>query len=141
MVLGGASIAKDFPSPELDNIMNKHCHGCVLDIGPGAGFQLQRFKGAFSSGQIQRIYGVEPSVEMHNQLRVEAVKVFGERSDSIYRVITSGAQPSQLVPALYHQKLLTLEILLRPNLTPSSVFELFAEYLSRMRQHRFYITC
>lgn len=78
----------------------------VLDIGPGAGFQLKRFAGAWSKGQIKRIYGVEPGIDMHKQLRLEAASVFGPEVSSRFAVLTTGAQPDELVPALAKEGLL-----------------------------------
>lgn len=98
--------ADDFPSPRLDNIMNELCHGVVLDIGPGSGFQLKRFKGAHQLHKIEVIYGVEPGEEMHDQLRAEATNIFGEDAPKVYKVLSSGAQPNELVPALAKDSIL-----------------------------------
>ena len=68
--------------------------------------QLDRFGPSFKAGQIDEIYAVEPGVEMHDQLRREAVKVFGSAAMSTYKVLTCGAQPDELVPVLARQGLL-----------------------------------
>ncbi|KAJ9650991.1 hypothetical protein H2198_009706 [Neophaeococcomyces mojaviensis] len=96
----GRMFADDFPSPQLDDIITEKCSGMVLDIGPGAGYQVKRFAGAFRNGQIKRIYGVEPGAEMHKELRSEAAKVFGPEVSSRYSILSTGAQPGELVPAL-----------------------------------------
>lgn len=95
----GGKLADDFPSG-LDPIINEKCHGKVLDIGPGAGFQLKRFKDAFQAGKIEQIYGVEPSDDMHDELRAEAIKIFAGDAPKIYKVLPCGAEPAALVPAL-----------------------------------------
>lgn len=95
----GRPIANDFP-PALETMINVKCHGKVLDVGPGSGFQLKRFKGAFQAGRIERIYGVEPGVDMHDQLRAQAIRTFAGDAPRIYKILSCGAQPTELVPAL-----------------------------------------
>lgn len=103
--IAGRGIANDFPSPDLDNIINQYCHGDVLDIGPGSGFQLKRFRQALVTGQINRIYGVEPNEDMHDRLKAEAIKVFHGKAPTKYKILSCGAQPIELVPTLEREGL------------------------------------
>lgn len=108
-MLVGKTFADDFPSPDLDNMITEHCRGKVLDVGPGAGYQIKRFRGAHQRGQIERIYGVEPGTEMHGELRSATVQTFGADASKIYKVLTSGAQPDELVPTLAKEDMLVAE--------------------------------
>ncbi|KAK6370233.1 hypothetical protein LTR64_005473 [Lithohypha guttulata] len=85
-------------TPSLQPILDEHCRGKVLDIGPGSGFQLKRFKTAFEAGKIDEIYAVEPGTEMHDQLKGEAIKVFGGKAPRMYQILSCGAQPDALIP-------------------------------------------
>lgn len=107
--LFGKMLADDFPSPDLDNMMTEHCRGTVLDIGPGGGYQLKRFKGAYQHGKIEMICGVEPGTDMHAELKSQAVSTFGGDATRIYKVLTSGAQPGELVPTLAKEDMLVTE--------------------------------
>ena len=71
----GSEIAKDWPA-DLSTVFDQHCHGEVLDIGPGTGCQLHRFRKAFEAGKIKQIYGIEPCEDMHDRLREKATEVF-----------------------------------------------------------------
>lgn len=95
----GKPLSNDFP-PALETMINVKCHGKVLDIGPGSGFQLKRFRGAFQAGRIEQIYGVEPGVDMHDQLRAHAIGIFAGDAPRLYKILSCGAQPTELVPAL-----------------------------------------
>jgi len=108
-MLFGKLFADEFPSPDLDDIITEHCRGQVLDVGPGGGYQIKRFKGAHQHGRIERIYGVEPGVEMHGDLRSAAIQTFGADANKIYKVLTSGAQPNELVPTLAKEDMLDSE--------------------------------
>lgn len=108
-MLFGKKFADDFPSPDLDDILSEYCRGKVLDIGPGGGYQMKRFKGAHQRGQIEAIYGIEPGDEMHDELKSEAIKTFGGDAAKIYKILTSGAQPSELVPTLAKEDMLVAE--------------------------------
>ncbi|KAF1808226.1 S-adenosyl-L-methionine-dependent methyltransferase [Eremomyces bilateralis CBS 781.70] len=67
--------------------------GTVLDLGPGSGSQLYQF----TPGQIDVAYGVEPAVDLHVLLRAAAEK---RGFEGRYKVVTAGAEPESLVPAL-----------------------------------------
>lgn len=103
-VLGGI-VSNDVPEG-LQELLDEHCTGRVLDIGPGSGFQLKRFKPAFEAGKIREIYAVEPGLEMHDQLKAEAIKVFGGKAPQMYQILACGAQPDELVPYMDKQGLL-----------------------------------
>lgn len=64
---------------------------------------MKRFKDAAAAGRIDRVYGVEPSPDMHAPLRAEAERVLGQGR---YVVLGCGAQPGQLVPVLAKEGLL-----------------------------------
>ena len=108
-MLFGKMFADDFPSPDLDDMITEYCNGTVLDIGPGGGYQVKRFKSAYQRGQIEAVYGIEPGVEMHDDLKAEAIKTFGGDATKVYRILNSGAQPNELVPTLAKEGVLVTE--------------------------------
>lgn len=74
--------------------------GLILDIGPGAGDQLARFS---HPENITAVYGAEPCVGLHAALRANAEKAgLGGK----YRILSCGAEPESLVPALAKEGLL-----------------------------------
>lgn len=103
-VLGNV-VSKDVPQG-LQGLLDEHCTGNVLDIGPGSGFQVKRFKAAFEAGRIKQVYGVEPGVEMHEQLKAEVIKTFEGNAPRLYQILTCGAQPDELVPYMAKHGLL-----------------------------------
>lgn len=62
-----------------------HCHGVVLDIGPGSGEWLS----LFPSHQITKIYGVEPNRDHHPALR-QKIKECG--LEGIYEIVPVGIE-------------------------------------------------
>lgn len=73
--------------------------GLVLDLGPGTGTQLH----LFTPSKITMIYGVEPAVDMHPELKRAADKcLLGEK----YQILAAGAEPESLIPALAKKNLL-----------------------------------
>lgn len=83
--------------------MLANARGVILDVGPGAGDQLFRFS---QPQNIEMIYGAEPGVDLHAALRRNAEKAkLGEK----YKVLTCGAEPESLVPALAKERLLGKE--------------------------------
>ena len=73
--------------------------GVVLDIGPGSGTQLH----LFTPSKITKIYGTEPAVDMHVELKRNADKcLLGEK----YEILSAGAEPQSLIPALAKNGLL-----------------------------------
>jgi Methyltransferase domain len=71
----------------------------VLDIGPADGRQIVNY----TSSAIKAMYGVEPCTELHPGLKIAA-----ERAGlgSKYHIVTCGAQPESLIPALTEAGLL-----------------------------------
>lgn len=66
----------------------KDARGVVLDIGPGTGQWLNVFARAMNP-EISKIYGVEPNVGLHAELRENAVKAgLGD----VYEIIGCGAE-------------------------------------------------
>lgn len=79
--------------------MTATASGLVLDIGPGTGTQLH----LFIPSKVQKIYGAEPAVDMHGELRRNAEQcLLGDK----YEILAAGAEPSSLVPALAKRNLL-----------------------------------
>ncbi|KIW32009.1 uncharacterized protein PV07_03591 [Cladophialophora immunda] len=70
------------------------CRGLVLDVGPGSGEQVKRF--THPEG-ITAIYGVEPGVSMHAQLRAKAAQagLAGK-----YHVLAATADLDAILPQL-----------------------------------------
>ncbi|KAF7713021.1 Uncharacterized protein PECH_003832 [Penicillium ucsense] len=67
--------------------------GVVLDIGPGTGSQMHLLR----SPAITSIYGAEPCVGLHAELRAKAA---AEGLEAKYHVLSCGAASSELLPAL-----------------------------------------
>ena len=65
----------------------------VLDIGPGSGTQMP----LFTNPALRKIYGAEPCVGLHTELRN---KITSSGLGSTYQILTSGAESNQLIPAL-----------------------------------------
>jgi SAM-dependent methyltransferase len=67
--------------------------GVVLDLGPGTGELLNRF----SAELITKAYGPEPAVDMHPALQanIDKAGLHGK-----YKILTAGAEPNSLIPAL-----------------------------------------
>jgi SAM-dependent methyltransferase len=67
--------------------------GKILDLGPGTGVLLSRFKPEL----ITEGYGPEPAVDMHPKLKENIAKagLHGK-----YHVLECGAEPDSLIPAL-----------------------------------------
>jgi SAM-dependent methyltransferase len=87
----GQAMSEEMPPGTVELV--ETASGVVLDIGPGTGTQLHRF----TPSKIKKIYGAEPAVDMHAELKSTADKVLlGEK----YEVLAAGAEPASLVPAL-----------------------------------------
>ncbi|KAL1967716.1 hypothetical protein VTN77DRAFT_2973 [Rasamsonia byssochlamydoides] len=67
--------------------------GVVLDIGPGTGTQMPFLR----SPAIRTIYGAEPCVGLHAQLRRRALSAGLDRK---YHILPSGAEKKELLSAL-----------------------------------------
>jgi len=95
----GDFAAKNTPDC-LDSLLSDS-RGVVLDVGPGAGHQLFRFS---NPTNIKAIYGVEPGVTMHGDLRERAVRAgLGDK----YKILSCGAEEESLYPALAKEGLLS----------------------------------
>lgn len=94
----GQKFAADVP-PALPRLLAS-ARGVILDIGPGAGDQLARFS---HPENVEVIYGAEPCLELHPTLRANAAKAGLEGK---YRILSCGAEPGSLVPALAKEGLL-----------------------------------
>lgn len=103
----GADFAEDVPK-DL-GVLLEMSRGRVLDVGPGAGHQVYRFS---HPENIDAIYGVEPGTDMHASLQAHANKAgLGEK----YTILTCGAQPESLIPALAKEGLIGKETVDREN--------------------------
>ena len=70
--------------------------GTVLDIGPGLGHQLPLLTP--HAAAIERVYGLEPTLSLHEALRAKAAECgLGDK----YVVLGAGASPDQMIPALH----------------------------------------
>ncbi|KIW67386.1 hypothetical protein PV04_06645 [Phialophora macrospora] len=68
--------------------------GVILDVGPGSGEQVKRFT---HPENITAIYGVEPGISMHDQLREKARAAgLGDK----YHVLSATADLDAMIPAL-----------------------------------------
>ena len=68
----------------LPSLVAKAC-GTVLEVGPGSGTQLSRY----DLSKINRIYGVEPNVDLHDALRGN-IKKHG--LSDIYTIVPCGVE-------------------------------------------------
>ena len=111
---------------ELETILPKleaQASGIVLEVGPGSGNQLSRY----DVSKIKKIYGIEPNLELHDELRktikgcglsdqyaivpcgVEdfgTLKMYGVKPESVdtilvVSVLCSVPRPKQMTKALY----------------------------------------
>lgn len=80
--------SRQFAEPSVMPLLKNAASGVCLDIGPGSGEWLYLF-GKANNGGITKIYGVEPNIGMHAQLRESAVKAgLGD----IYEIVGCGAE-------------------------------------------------
>jgi len=93
----GQMMSEEMPAGTVELL--RSTSGVVLDVGPGTGTQLH----LFDPSKIQMMYGVEPAVDMHAELRINAEKT-GFRDK--YEIIAAGAEVDSLIPALAKKKLL-----------------------------------
>ncbi|KAL2430510.1 hypothetical protein ABEF95_009289 [Exophiala dermatitidis] len=98
----GPLCARDTPPPLFPLLAQSK--GLILDVGPGTGEQIHRFT---HPENIVAIYGVEPGISMHEQLK-QAAKRAGFEPDRKYRVLGCTADLDALVPALMKDGLLDL---------------------------------
>ncbi|KAL9079106.1 MAG: hypothetical protein Q9157_001990 [Trypethelium eluteriae] len=67
--------------------------GTVLDVGPGSGTQLYTMRLAKTT----TIYGAEPEIALHDQLRKNTIT---NGLEGKYKILACGAEKETLVPAL-----------------------------------------
>lgn len=76
--------------------------GTVLDIGPGSGTQMPYLR----SPAIRAIYGAEPCVDLHGELRASAQR---EGLNDKYRIVPSSVVAAELLPALQKDGVVSAE--------------------------------
>lgn len=69
---------------DLPSLVAK-AYGTVLEVGPGSGTQLPRY----DLSKINRVYGVEPNVDLHDALRAN-IKKHG--LSDIYTIVPCGVE-------------------------------------------------
>ncbi|OBT53756.1 hypothetical protein VE04_05050 [Pseudogymnoascus sp. 24MN13] len=96
----GAELSQQLEGNTFD--MLKTASGVVLDVGPGTGEILCRLDPAL----ITKAYGVEPAVDMHPALQknINKAGLAGK-----YEIVSCGAEPATLIPALDKLALLKTE--------------------------------
>ncbi|KAM0700599.1 hypothetical protein Q7P35_012320 [Cladosporium inversicolor] len=82
------SRAAENAAPKVTPLIQNNASGTVLDIGPGSGQWLFLYARALNPS-ITKIYGVEPNVGLHAELRANAVKAGLE---GVYEIIGCGAE-------------------------------------------------
>jgi SAM-dependent methyltransferase len=88
----GKAMSTELPGP-VDELLSR-CQGVILDIGPGSGELLGRYK----TEKISAVYGAEPAAALHPGLVKNAKKAgFGDR----YHALLCGGEPESLIPALH----------------------------------------
>lgn len=83
----GARAAEN-AAPKVTPLIQNNASGTVLDIGPGSGQWLFLYARALNPS-ITKIYGVEPNVGLHAELRENAVRAGLE---GVYEIIGCGAE-------------------------------------------------
>ena len=66
-------MSRDNAAPAVMPLLQNHAKGVCLDIGPGSGLWLYLFARA-NNPDIKKIYGIEPNVLLHKDLRENAQK-------------------------------------------------------------------
>jgi SAM-dependent methyltransferase len=80
--------SREAAAAKVTPLIQNNARGVLLDIGPGSGQWLFLFARALNPS-ITKIYGVEPNVGLHAELRANAVKAgLGD----VYEVIGCGAE-------------------------------------------------
>nr|POF13981.1 methyltransferase-like protein 7a [Quercus suber] len=80
--------SRAYVAPNVIPLLSSTASGVCLDIGPGTGQWVHLFAVA-ENPAITKIYGVEPNVGMHAELRANAVKAgLGD----VYEVVGCGAE-------------------------------------------------
>lgn len=85
--------------PYIDGLL-KSAKGVVLELGPGTGDQARHF----DPQKIRKLYGAEPNRDLHEQLLEKTAKA--GISEQKYQILSAGAEPKSLIPALQQAGLL-----------------------------------
>ncbi|EED12916.1 conserved hypothetical protein [Talaromyces stipitatus ATCC 10500] len=101
---GTPIVDKDVPDPStlrgssalIPDILSK-ARGVVLDVGPGSGTQMPYFADLATKEKASTIYGAEPCVGLHTELRQ---RILANGLDSKYHILSAAADKTQLVDAL-----------------------------------------
>lgn len=75
--------------------------GTVLELGPGNGDQLRHLIKPVQSGQVKRMVAAEPTVGLHERLIKNAKGIGLDSAKGQFLVLSAGAQPGSLIPALH----------------------------------------
>ncbi|KAL9132398.1 MAG: hypothetical protein Q9175_006429 [Cornicularia normoerica] len=78
------TIAAGEQETDLPKLVAK-AYGTVLEVGPGSGNQLPRY----DISKIDRIFGVEPNVDLHDALR-SSIKKYG--LSDVYTIVPCGVE-------------------------------------------------
>lgn len=96
---GVPDISKLRASGALIPPLLKKARGVVLDIGPGTGSQMPFFIEP-AAKNVSAIYGPEPCVGLHGELRK---RIITHRLESKYHILSTSAEKQQLVDALQRE--------------------------------------
>jgi SAM-dependent methyltransferase len=91
--------AEPIQEPYIDQLL-KTAKGTVLELGPGTGDQSHHYR----PRAIDVLYGAEPNKDLHERLLNKNYEL-GLSHDQ-YRILTAGAEPRSLIPALQKAGLL-----------------------------------
>jgi SAM-dependent methyltransferase len=80
--------SREVVAPAVMPLLQHNARGVCLDIGPGTGQWLTLYSRA-NNKDITKIYGVEPNIGMHKDLRANAVKA---GLADVYEIIGCGAE-------------------------------------------------
>lgn len=75
--------------------------GTVLELGPGNGDQLRHLIKPVQLGQVKRLVAAEPTVQLHERLIKNAKGIGLDAEKGQFMVLSAGAQPASLIPALH----------------------------------------
>jgi len=75
--------------------------GVVLELGPGSGDQMRHFTQLVQEGKVTKVVGAEPNAALHARLRLNARGVGLDPDKGGYVVLSAGAEPASLIPALH----------------------------------------
>ena len=97
-VIGPKMAVSPLQLEHIDELMSR-AHGTVLELGPGGGDQMYHYR----AEQIEKVYGVEPNIFLHEPLMAKAEEAgLGEK----FVPVNAGAQPGSLLPALRELQLI-----------------------------------